>query len=430
MAETCVLIVGAGVAGLSAANELAQAGAPVCVLEARQRVGGRIFTINDSVGEPVELGAEFIHGKAPELWQIIKSARLPVHEVTQRHRACRGSDSKLTEMVGFWEGFERMMEKVDRRQHDQPFATFLSRLPDMPPDWKQWANDFVEGFDAAHTERISIQSLAREEDYSSRIDGDQSFRIVTGYSQIVEWLVRQLESKKVPMHCGMKVERIRWRAGSAVIHAHDNFGRARAFNAFRVIVTLPLGVLKSGDVQFEPEVTQKRQAIEGLEMGHVVKMNLQFRFRFWPERDFGFIHACDEWFPTWWSHEETGLLTGWAGGPKAERMEGMGREQVVYHALKAVADIFQVPIEKVTNALGRAWFHDWTSDPFSRGAYSYIPAGMMEAQQHLSWPVEETLFFAGEAATLDGQLGTVHGAIASGKRAAREVLQSMTKALR
>ncbi|HZV35756.1 MAG TPA: NAD(P)/FAD-dependent oxidoreductase [Verrucomicrobiae bacterium] len=430
MSETSVVVVGAGVAGLSAANELAQAGAPVCVLEARQRVGGRIFTINDSVGKPIELGAEFIHGKAPELWQIIQSARLPVHEVTERHRALCGNDSRLTDMEGFWSGFERIMEKVDPHQCDQPFATFLSRLSDIPPDWKRWANDFVEGFDAAHTERISIQALAREEDYSNRIEGDQSFRIATGYSQIVEWLARQLELKKVQVHCGMKVENIRWRGGSVFVHARESGGRIRTFQASRAIITLPLGVLKAGDVQFEPEVMEKKQAIQGLEMGHVVKMNLQFRSRFWPERDFGFIHASDEWFPTWWSHEENGLLTGWAGGPKAERMEGMDQEQIVYYALKAVAGIFQVPITKVTNALGRVWFHDWSADPFSRGAYSYIPAGMMEAQQHFSWPVEETLFFAGEAATLDGQLGTVHGAIASGKRAAHEVLQSMTRAHR
>ncbi|HWF19985.1 MAG TPA: NAD(P)/FAD-dependent oxidoreductase [Verrucomicrobiae bacterium] len=428
MPETSVVILGAGVAGLSAANELAQAGVPMFVLEARQRVGGRIFTVTDSAAMPVELGAEFIHGRAPELWQIIQSARLPVHEVPERHLACRDSDSKLTDMDGFWEGFERIIGKIDLKQRDEPFSIFLSHLRDVPSDWKKWANDFVEGFDAAHTERISIHALAREESYSERIEGDHSFRIATGYSQIVEWLARQLELKAVPVHCGMKVETVRWKQGGVTIQARDAGGRIRRFQAARAVITLPLGVLKSGDVQFEPEVKEKRQAIEGLEMGEVVKVNLRFRSRFWPEQNFGFIHACDDWFPTWWSHEEAGLLTGWAGGPKAERMAGMDRDHIIARALDAVAGIFKVPKSKVKNALDMAWFHDWTADPFSRGAYSYIPAGMMEAQQHLSWPVRETLFFAGEAATLDGQLGTVHGAIGSGKRAAHEVLQSMTKA--
>lgn len=428
MADTSVLIVGAGVAGLAAAHELAQAGAPVRILEARQRLGGRIFTVTDEAGWPVELGAEFIHGKSPDLWQLIQRARLPIHEVPEKHRACGGSNAALKEMGGFWEGLSRIIEKINFKERDQPFATFLSRQTGFPSDWKKWANDFVEGFDAAHTDRISIHALAREEESSDRIGGDQSFRIATGYRDLVHWLASQLETKRVPVHCGTRVEMIRWQAGSVVIHARDGGWRTRVFEAPRAIITLPLGVLKSGDVRFEPEVSEKRQAIEGLEMGHVVKINLLFRSRFWREKNFGFIHGCDDWFPTWWSHEEAGLLTGWAGGPKAERMAKMDKNEIVDHAIKAVADIFEVSPRTVRASLEAAYFHDWSADPFSRGAYSYIPAGMMEAQQHLSWPVAETLFFAGEAATLDAQLGTVHGAISSGKRAAREVLQSMTKA--
>jgi len=120
MAKTSVIIVGGGMAGLSAADELANAGVEVLLLEARQRLGGRIHTIRTGAGLPVELGAEFIHGKAPELWELIERARLPTQKVTDRHR--QWSDGKLTEMRGFWDELGELMGKIDPKKKDQSFA--------------------------------------------------------------------------------------------------------------------------------------------------------------------------------------------------------------------------------------------------------------------------------------------------------------------
>jgi len=424
MEKPPVIVVGAGAAGLSAAHELAEAEVDVRVLEARQRLGGRIYTSRTSAGIPVELGAEFVHGKSPEIWDIIKCAKLAAQVVTDRHRLWH--NSQLTELPDFWDGLEKIMEQIDSRQKDQSFAEFLATTPGISSKWKDLAKDFVEGFDAARTERISIQALAKDQEASERIEGDQSFRIPTGYVQIIEFLASQLKSKNVPVHCGMKVETIQWQNGAVLVSATGPEGPT-SFTAARAIITLPLGVLKSGQVKFEPEVKEKKEAIEGLEMGKVVKVNLQFRSRLWSETDFGFVHAHDEELVTWWAHPTLNLLTGWAGGPKAEQLAGEYQELIVGRATTTLAQILKVKESTVKQELEAVHFHDWTADPFARGAYTYIPVGLLAAQQHFAQPVQDTLFFAGEATALDAQLGTVHSALGSGKHAAREVLRSLAR---
>src|SRR5262245_30022044 len=110
MGKASIIVIGGGAAGLSAAHELSEAGVEVQVLEARQPLGGRILSVG-SRGAPVEVGAEFVHGKSPHLWAIIKSAQLSTEKVSDRHRLYR--DSKLTELPDFWDGLGKIMEKID-----------------------------------------------------------------------------------------------------------------------------------------------------------------------------------------------------------------------------------------------------------------------------------------------------------------------------
>jgi len=130
-----------------------------------------------------------------------------------------------------------------------------------------------------------------------------------------------------------------------------------------------------------------------------------------------------------WSHGDLPVLTGWTGGPSARSLLAKGEEAVVGAGIATLARIFGVNVERVREVMSSYWFHDWTKDAFSMGAYSYTPAGATEAARELGQAVEETLFFAGEATDTDGNQGTVHGAIASGTRAAQEILRfSRTKA--
>ena len=116
------------------------------------------------------------------------------------------------------------------------------------------------------------------------------------------------------------------------------------------------------------------------------------------------------------------ILTGWAGGPAVERLALRGEESVVGRALDSLTCLLGLGRERLADLLIAWYMHDWQADPFARGAYSYIPVGGLDAPRLLAEPVEDTLFFAGEATDLSGRNGTVHRAMASGQRAAGEII--------
>jgi monoamine oxidase len=119
------------------------------------------------------------------------------------------------------------------------------------------------------------------------------------------------------------------------------------------------------------------------------------------------------------------IFTGWAGGPRAAAMAGMSRDEVTALAVASLARQLGVARKTVDDALTGAWTHDWSADPWARGAYSYAMVGGSEAAKTLARSVDGTLFFAGEATDAEGRSGTVHGAIASGRRAAAQVQKAL-----
>jgi monoamine oxidase len=209
-------------------------------------------------------------------------------------------------------------------------------------------------------------------------------------------------------------------------------GRAFSAEAKCAIVTLPLGVLqrgpRAGGVRFTPALTAKRDALKRLASGPVLKVLLRFRSPFWEEldegryRDVGFFRAPEAPFPTFWTAlpVRTPLIVAWAAGPRAVRLEGADSGKIVDAALTSFSTLFNDRID-LERELESATVHDWQSDPYARGAYSYAMVGGEDASEALAKPLAATLFFAGEAADSE-ETGTVAGALRSGARAAKELL--------
>src|SRR5438477_2266193 len=414
--QKTAIVVGGGIAGLAAAHDLAKHGWGATLLEARQRLGGRILTVR-SANIPVELGAEFVHGKNKRLWQLIRDARLSTHEVPNKQSEL-SADGSL-QVHDFWSEIGKVLGQIDTEKPDQTFAKFVRSI-DCPPHLKRLSMDFVEGFNAARADRISVHALAQSEETSEQIDGTRQFRVQQGYGRLVDWLARNSRRSGAKIQLGAEVQTIRWKPGAVEVEFLQR-GRTRKFSDSAAIITLPLGVLKTNSVRFEPKLRQKREAVESLEFGAVTKITLHFSSRFWPRPNFGFVHAFDEWLPTWWSDPRGNVVTGWAGGPKGERLAARSHQFIVARAVETLSKIFDERAAKIRGLLIDAQSHNWSNDPLSRGAYSYCPVGMKEVPKMLAEPVEQTLFFAGEAATLDGQLGTIHGALETGLRAAQQL---------
>ena len=437
-----VIVIGAGVAGLAAARDLSGARKRVLLIEARDRIGGRIFTRHlADVAVPIELGAEFIHGEAHHTFGIVRAAALAACELPDNHWWSR--DGRW-ELVDFWSRIARLQKQAASVRRDIPFADFLRARRSLSSLDRQLANGFVEGYHAAHADRISTKVLASADSEQDDPAGNKQFRILDGQDSLVEWLRSGLDPELTQTLLGTVVKIVRWRKGEVEIVARaTRGGRERTFAARAIVLTLPIGIWRApreqeGAVSFDPPLREKSKAIAAIEPGHVVKIVLRFGEPFWEETDFlrqrakrlpenagplNFVHSSDQFIPTWWTSApiRTPLLTAWAGGHAADRLLAEGSEAMVDRALDSLAVTFRMKRRTLDSLLAASWMHDWQADPFSRGAYSYAAVGGSNAHKTLSKPVASTLFFAGEATSSD-QTGTVAGAIESGRRAARQAL--------
>lgn len=418
-----VLIVGAGVAGLAAASRLTRAGVNVQLIEARDRIGGRVWTDGE-----VELGAEFVHGQPPETWELLEDraqgAGLRAKEETVEE--FRGTDVCHRDgqcgPCDFFEQVGNLLNRMKRRERDESFAEWLrENAAGVPIEIQQRALMYVEGFNAAHAEEISVNALVRAGEAEEK-NGDRQFRIRGGYSYIPRVLLDRCDPRHLRVSMKTAVERVEWERGKVEVTCLPHKPKEGLCGAPKAVITLPLGVLRVDSVEFRPALEMKRSAMEKLAVGHVIRVTLRFRERFWEREDMRFLFTDDEYFPTWWTsvRNDDAALTGWAPAASAEKLSGLAKEEIIARAVKSLESIFGK--ESLAALVESAHVHDWQADPYARGAYSYPRVGGEGAARKLAEPIEETLYFAGEATDANGNFGTVHGAIASGYRAAEEVL--------
>src|SRR5882672_9816324 len=412
MTDPQVVIIGAGVAGLTAARDLAAAGARVLVLEARDRLGGRVMTQHTAEG-PVELGAEFVHGAFPETLAVVREADLRLREVV------RGAPNP------YFAAMDRLLGTASVGAADESFEQLVARAA-VESDVKSKALRLVEGYHAADPARISVQALIRNTAADERPGAERQFRFADGYDGLVTAIRERVDPRLCEVQCNVVVTAVEWRPKRVVIKT----SAGAEFTAPRAIITVPLGVLKAGAINFTPALSGKEEALRALEMGAVARVSLCLGSDFWATQERlstdSFLFPGNPPFPVWWvsSPPPFPVVTGWAAGPNARALAGLSEAQRVRVALDALTKVLEMDPVRLNQGVRGGFSHDWQADPFSRGAYSYAAVGGSRAGEELGAPLDATLFFAGEATESDGQNATVHGAIASARRVAQEVLHS------
>jgi monoamine oxidase len=428
-----IIIIGAGAAGLAAAVALGRAGHSVLLLDARDRVGGRIWTrLEPALAAPVELGAEFIHGDSPETTELLRRAGAAAIDTAGEYwsfidgRLQRRTESLVGKVRAAIEAAD-VLSRPDMSLEDF-LASEQGRV--LPEDARAMARAFVSGFDAADPQLVSLHSVAEEWRSGGMLDSSQS-RPLGGYRAALQALCAALAGSRVRLQLQTVVTAVRWSEHSVEV-AGLRLGQPFHASARKAIITVPLGVLKApadapGAIAFTPRLEAKQAALAKLLSGPVLKVVLHFSRPFWEVQDGGryadasFFHAPGKVFPTFWTTVpvRAPLLNAWVGGPSAARLCDLTDEKIVAQAMDCVTTVFGGG--RGAAELQAAHVHNWARDPYARGAYSYVAAGGGDARNMLATPLSGTLFFAGEATDTTGEATTVTGALRSGTRAALEV---------
>ena len=412
-----VIIIGAGAAGLLAMKYLAQAGYHVCVMEAAEMAGGRISTIKEGFQSHVETGAEFIHGKLPLTFKLLKEAGLTYEIVEGKMIGVQNGSWQTDEHDGHWDEF---MKQLGKLKTDVTILQFLETNFSNPEyiHLRQAVQRFSEGFDLADISKASILSI---KDEWKDIEKKQ-YRIKGGYIQLIDHLVnccRQLNSEFYFNTCVNKIE---YETGNVTVHTTDN----KKFQAKKMIITVSAGILQSGTIQFTPQLTDHAVAIQGLGFGAVIKFLLEFKTCFWKEFDdeTGFL-LTDEEIPTWWTQlpAESNLLTGWLGGPNATKRIFEPETSLLQTALLSLSSIFRMPPAMLQEELTNYKIINWLNQPYIKGGYSYNTLHSKQAINILSSPVDNTIYFAGEAISKSESQGTVESALQSGHDTAQMLIE-------
>lgn len=415
-----VLVIGAGMAGLTAAQRLRLDGFRVTVLEARDRLGGRIWT-DRTLGAAVDLGAAWIHGKQGNpVTQLAAGSGASTVPSDYDSAYVYDSKGKLVadeSVERFDKRFEKLLEKAVSAAAALPADGSLDKVLAslLPKSDLAGASKEMINYGIAMRELMAGADLSQVS--AKRWDQDKSFGADNhlfpgGYDQIAAWLAQGLDVKR-----SHQVTEISYDASG--VKATTSQG---AFSGDRAVVTCPLGVLKAGTIRFTPALPQRKlDAINRLGMGAFNKIAMRFAKPFWPDdRDF-LIHASDKKgeFPEFlnlYGPTKVPILVSLTGGSFARSLESLSDQQIQDQVMDILKKIFKNAPNPTAIKITR-----WSADPFARGCYSHAGVGAGAADYDaLAEPVDNRLFFAGEATTPDYP-STVHGAVLSGTREARRI---------
>lgn len=419
------VVLGAGMAGLTAARALAKARKSVLVLEAASRVGGRIWTVPGIIGAlSSELGAEFVHGKPEPTLALAREAGVELQPVAARHVTKHGN--QFRDLPNPWQSLAALLDaEPQENENDTNAAAFLAQKG-VDTQTHERIRQLVEGFEAAPLAEVSIHSLAT--DAQSLSTDDSQFRITGGYGRLVDFCLNQLLEARVEVRLQSRVTNVKWQLRGPV--ELSVAGAANTLRARTCVVTAPVPVLRDPEsLRFEPAVRTWSGPLAQLGMGHAARVMLQFRREFAEHalpRD-AFIHQPNALFETFWAVQNESFVqwTAWAGGPKAKELARESTEQRKHLAQASLASLLGLPEATLAEALiCPIQQHDFSNDPYARGAYSFCRPGGVLAARALSGPIGDALFLAGEATDHDYP-GTVAGAIASGARAAQQALAAL-----
>ncbi|PWT97044.1 MAG: hypothetical protein C5B52_14580 [Bacteroidetes bacterium] len=422
MNELPIIVVGAGAAGLNCARDLLKNGRRVIILEAQDRAGGRIKTIQ-GVRYNFDAGAEFIHGDLPATTKLIREFGIKIYELAgTMERAEDGEMEKTNEFVDHWDLLMRKMKKLEK---DISLKEFLdTNFPEEKyHELRSTAIGYAEGFDLADISNVSTLSLFKE---WSNEDADAQYRIEGGYHTLIQALLDDCIKLGAEIHYNTIVKQIHWERN----HVKVIESSGKVFEGSRIVITISLGVLNAHQTQkaaisFYPQIeTSAMTKSKGY--GAVTKIIIEFGENFWSglSDNLGFFFS-NEAVPTWWTQapKKDSFLTGWLGCGRSMQFHSKSEDEILSLAIQSLSKIFKKDIRDIKSYVVSAYVFDWMKDPFSLGGYSYYVVGGRNENMKGRYEFDDTIFFAGEGYYDADDYGTVEAALQSAIEISNSILK-------
>jgi monoamine oxidase len=408
-----VIVIGAGMAGLKAAYDLQNKGLSVIILEARDRIGGRIHTTTEFDSEfAIDLGAELVHTTTTPTWELINSQNLKTIRLVNDEDKDESID--LTDFRYFFKALES--KQIPSPKPTEDILSYLKRIEVDP----ELISEIEAGYvvDTERAEKINALAVLNRFDQmvkNGEMLGEKDFKIFGGYNQIYKILAEKLQ-----IELAKPVTMVNWENNEIEVQTTD----ASVYKSHKIVLTVPVAVLKKPNIQFVPELPEdKIQAIESFGVCDIVKIFLKFDEKILTP-DVNILDVFEDEIPVWWKATITAdenyngeILVGWVSADKARKLYTLSQDEIIDLAVKDL----EKKLNKTNLKPIKSLVQIWKDEEFSSGAYSYIPAqASPDIIEDLAKPINNKIFWAGEAT--DPNNATVNGAYYSGKRAANEIL--------
>ncbi len=407
-----VIIIGAGISGLYTAYLLKKKGFKIKIIEASDRLLGRIYTLSDFDKKPIELGAEFIHGKNSILYDLVCQQNKPPKTDYSKYYFYKNrllnfkdfqNKKKAKEVLKFWTNFWKYQDE------EVVLKTYLENRNLYTRDFQ----NIIEGFFSEYgttTDKLELKALAKEE--SAWTSGEHNYWISNAYTSVFQTLINEVKDDiiyKTPINF------ISYFGHKVLLGTKNN----QSFYTKKVVLTVPLSLLKTNFICFEPVLPLlKQKAIKAIGMDTGIKIILKFKTSFWKDKHVELFGAsfCPLYYTPY--HEtDNSILIAYLMGKKATFLGQFSDQHIEYLLLKELKTLFfgtEIQLEK-------SYVLNWGKIPYIQGVYSFAKSNTYINRKILAEPIDNKLFFAGEATHTKGHAATVHGAMETAERVVKEI---------
>ncbi len=400
-----VVVIGGGAAGVAAAKRLQQASIRCLLVEARPRLGGRAWTVHDAGGRALDLGCGWLHSADRNPWvAVAQQLGLSIDKTPPpwMNRPLELSFPRA-QYADFRKAFGEFYARLDTAAQSEADAA-ASTLLDPASRWNALLNAMSTYISGAELDRISLKDLDR---YHST---DVNWRAVEGYGTLISaW--------------GAGIPRMLDCPVGAVDHSGKHL-RVETSNgaiaADQVIVTVPSAVLAAERIRFTPALPKKIEAARGLPLGLADKLFIVLDGAEEFESSVRVFGHTDRVATAGYHIRPFGwpMIEAYFGGTLAAELEASGEEAFFDFAVAELAGVLGADFARRVKPIR---MHRWGNDPFALGSYSFASPGFADCRQALAEPVDERLFFAGEACSRN-DFSTAHGGYLTGVAAADKVI--------